>query len=120
MRFWIVQKQTTADAIINAVHAGVCQTETDVETLVAQYGDKVSWASEGICSDDMGSKELNQNKLLLNVAEAAKLLGLSRPKVYELTRSDHFPAFKVGGRTVISAEGLREWVRTQVSEGARF
>lgn len=56
-------------------------------------------------------------KLTLSVPEAAKLLGLCNARVYELSRTPSFPAFKCGNRTVISAEGLREWVRQQAAGG---
>lgn len=54
-------------------------------------------------------------KLALSVTEAAELLGLSAKSVYTLTHSAGFPAFRVGGRTVVSAEGLREWVQQQAA-----
>lgn len=58
-------------------------------------------------------------KLTLSVREAAQLLGISHPKCYELARREDFPAFKVYGRTLISREGLQEWVRKQTNhEGA--
>lgn len=55
-------------------------------------------------------------KLAYSSAEAAQVLGVSRPTVYQLMKRDDFPAFKVGSRTLISAEGLREWVRTQAEK----
>ena len=45
--------------------------------------------------------------------EAAELLGMCPKSVYQLTRRRDFPSFKAGSRTVISAEGLREWVKAQ-------
>ena len=49
---------------------------------------------------------------------AAKLLGVSRPKVYELAaRADFNGAFKFGGCTLFSVEALREWVRAQCGTG---
>lgn len=56
-------------------------------------------------------------KLTLTVPEAAELLGLCKARVYELSRTPSFPAFKCGGRTVISTEGLREWVKQQAAGG---
>ncbi len=53
--------------------------------------------------------------LALSVTEAAKLLGISRPTLYNLLHREDFPAFKLGGRTLISTEGLREWVRAQAA-----
>jgi len=52
--------------------------------------------------------------LAYSVPQTAQVLGVSRPKIYELVRQAGFPAFKLGGRTLVSAEGLQEWVRQQV------
>lgn len=52
----------------------------------------------------------------VSAAEAARLLGVSRPTVYQLMNQENFPAFKVGARTLISVEGLRRWVTARVGE----
>lgn len=58
-------------------------------------------------------------KLAVSVPEAAELLGMCPKTVYQLTRRADFPAFKAGNRTIISVEGLREWVKNQATgEGA--
>ena len=57
------------------------------------------------------------DKLTYSAAETAEVLGVSRPTVYALMRQTDFPAFKVGARVLISAEGLREWVQAQVERG---
>ena len=52
-------------------------------------------------------------RIAVSVTEAAEMLG---PKsVYRLTKRADFPAFKAGNRTVISVEGLQEWVRRQAT-----
>ena len=58
--------------------------------------------------------------LAISAIEAARLLGVSKPKIYELMGRADFPSFKVGGRTLVSVEGLREWVKkqTEVDESA--
>lgn len=53
------------------------------------------------------------DKLALSVTEAAQLLGVSRPTVYNLLAREDFPVFSVGNRRLISAEGLKEWVMAQ-------
>lgn len=58
-----------------------------------------------------------QERLTYSPAEAAQVLGVSRPTVYTLLRRADFPAFKVGNRTLISAEGLRAWVAAQAERG---
>ena len=46
--------------------------------------------------------------------EAARLLGISKPKLYELARRKDFKAaFKMGGCTLFAVEGLRAWVAEQ-------
>ena len=51
--------------------------------------------------------------LAVSPAECARLLGISRPKVYDLLHQKDFPAFKLGSRTLISVDGLREWISRQ-------
>lgn len=57
-------------------------------------------------------------KLAYFPTETALVLGVSRPTVYTLMKRADFPSFKVGSRTLVSAEGLREWVKKQ-AEGDR-
>ena len=49
----------------------------------------------------------------VSAAEAARLLSVSKPTVYTLMERADVPRFKVGSRTLIPVEGLREWVRRQ-------
>ncbi len=56
------------------------------------------------------------DKLAYSPAETAAVLGVSRPTVYTLLKRADFPAFKVGSRTLVSAEGLRAWIQAQVSQ----
>ena len=51
--------------------------------------------------------------MAISAPEAARLLGVSKPKVYELMHREDFPCFKLGGRTLISVDGLRAWVQNQ-------
>ena len=50
------------------------------------------------------------DRVTLSITETAAALGVSRPTVYALLHKRGFPAFKVGGRTLVSAEGWRGWV----------
>ena len=44
MRFWIVKKQSTVNAIFRAIEKGQCETEAQVEALAARHNDCVTWA----------------------------------------------------------------------------
>ncbi len=52
----------------------------------------------------------DNKKLTISVSETAKLLSISRPKAYELARSEGFLSFQVGGRILVSAAGLQSWI----------
>lgn len=45
-----------------------------------------------------------------NVSEAARVLGISRPKMYDLCHSRGFPAIFLGRRIVIPAEKFHTWM----------
>jgi excisionase family DNA binding protein len=53
------------------------------------------------------------DKLAYSLTETAQVLGVSRPTIYALIRQEGFPVFRVGGRQLVSVEGLQEWVRHQ-------
>lgn len=52
-------------------------------------------------------------RLTMSVEEAARELGICTKSAYNLTHREDFPTIKIGRRTRISYEGLREWVRQQ-------
>lgn len=54
--------------------------------------------------------------LAYSTDEAAEVLGISKPTLYKYINREDFPAFKLGGRTLISVEGLQDWVRRQLNE----
>ncbi len=54
-----------------------------------------------------------RGRLLMTAQEAAEELGVCSKVVYDLTHRADFPTVKIGRRTLISREGLAEWVRSQ-------
>lgn len=63
MRFWVVQKQSTTEAILKAIDTGACTTEHQIEAIAAQMGDTVSWASPQVSSTE---KECAMEKRCVN------------------------------------------------------
>lgn len=51
--------------------------------------------------------------LAVGTTEAARLLGVSRPTLYQLLNQEGFPSFRVGGRVLISVAGLQSWINQQ-------
>ena len=62
----------------------------------------------------MSDKQLEP--LSVSTTEAARLLGVSRPTIYELMQNGGLPWFKVGTRTLLPVAGLKEWVATQAEK----
>ena len=54
--------------------------------------------------------------IALSVTQAATLLGVSRPTIYQLLNRD-FPSFRIGTRRLISRAGLERWVQEQTERG---
>ena len=53
-------------------------------------------------------------KIALDVSEAAALLGVSRPTMYQImNRADFRAGFYIGTRRKVSRAGLIEWVKSQ-------
>ena len=58
------------------------------------------------------------DKLAYSITETAQVLGVSRPTVYALIKQPGFPVFQIGGRKLVSVEGLRDWIRSQTEVSA--
>lgn len=57
--------------------------------------------------------------LAVSAAEAARLLGISRPTLYQLLNREDFPSFRVGNRVLVSVAGLQEWIERQTKAVAQ-
>lgn len=68
----------------------------------------------------MENKQRTANKpLAVSVSEAAAMLGVSRPTMYEiLNRSDCNADFKLGQRRLVSVSALESWIAAQIAEQA--
>ena len=61
----------------------------------------------------MKENETHLEPIFISVTEAARLLGLSKPTLYKYVNREDFPSFKLGGRMLVSTEGLKKWIRKQ-------
>lgn len=53
------------------------------------------------------------NKLLISIDEAQKILGVGRSKMYELAHADGFPVVIIGRRLYVHLQKLTEWADSQ-------
>ena len=51
--------------------------------------------------------------LTLNAREVAAVLRISKSKVYELARTESFPAIRIGNRVIIPCDKLIQWMNNQ-------
>lgn len=63
---------------------------------------------------------VKDQKLTLSISEAAEKLGISANTMRVLARRKGFPAFNVGNRILISANGLAAWVEEQAQNGVQI
>ena len=50
-------------------------------------------------------------KITLTVTEAADMLGISLPKMYEIVRIGRIPSIRVGKKIVISRQAVLDWLK---------
>jgi excisionase family DNA binding protein len=57
-----------------------------------------------------------EDRMLLRVEEAARLLSLGRAKAYLMAASGELPTVRVGRSVRIPAAALRAWVERQITD----
>ena len=59
-----------------------------------------------------------ENKVTLTVSEAAELIGISKPSMYEVVRTGKVRSVKVGKKILISRQSLMDWLKKGETYGA--
>lgn len=60
---------------------------------------------------------ITEHKIAVSVSEAAEMLGVSRPTMYEiLNRADCKADFKLGSRRLVSVSALKDWIDRQIEQ----
>lgn len=58
-------------------------------------------------------------KMTLSVREAAELIGISKPKMYELIHSNEIPSIHVGKKIVIARQAFMDWLSEGDTNGKK-
>ena len=66
--------------------------------------------SEHLDNDIPQNSSPEHTKLTLTVQEAAQLVGVCKPKMYDLVRTGQFYSIKVGRKILISRSSLMDWL----------
>lgn len=56
-------------------------------------------------------------KAAINVGEMAEMLGISKPKAYELVNREDFPKITLGRRIIIPVETFMKWLDKEAMHG---
>lgn len=56
---------------------------------------------------------MSETRITIGTKEAAAILGVSMPTIYEMVHMSGFPSIRVGRKILISIEGLKKWVEEQ-------
>lgn len=58
-------------------------------------------------------RDVRELPAILTVAQLQQLLGISRPKAYELVNSEGFPVIRIGRAVLVPREALLRWLDEQ-------
>ena len=58
-------------------------------------------------------------KMTLTVREAAEMIGISKPKMYELIRECEIPSIHIGKKIVIARQALLDWLSEGDTNGKK-
>ena len=97
----------------------VVYTEEQVEKIVEIILRKLSpQAPAAVHLDNSISQQtLPGTKMTLSVSETAEMIGISKPKVYDLLREGKLPSIHVGKKIVIPKQAVIDWLSGGVSNG---
>ena len=97
----------------------VVYTEEQVEKIVEMILRKLSpQAPAAVHLDNSISQQtLPGTKMTLSVSETAEMIGISKPKVYDLLREGKLPSIHVGKKIVIPKQAVIDWLSGGVSNG---
>ena len=59
---------------------------------------------------------LEELPLMMNMADVAAVLAISRARAYKLAHDSYFPAFQIGKRIAVSREKFLDWLDRQCEE----
>ena len=52
----------------------------------------------------------NNEKMVMTVEEAGRLVGVSRPTAYKLVKAGQLPAMRLGRRLIVPKAALERWL----------
>ena len=98
----------TKDEVIQVVEKALLSLDSPVAPMQEP---------ENLDNDIPQNSSPENTKLTLTVPEAARIVGICNPKMYELVRAGKIRSIKVGKKILISRKSLTDWVEKGDSYG---
>ena len=93
------------------------QVEQIVEMLFQKFTQRASTTTDMHLDNRISQQPLPGTKMTLSVGETAELIGISKPKVYDLLRDGGLPSIHVGKKIVIPKQAVIDWLSGGVNNG---
>ena len=93
------------------------QVHQIVDQLLLQFDKAAPGSEPAHLKNDIPQQSSPENKVTLTVSEAAEMIGISKPSMYEVVRAGKVRSGKVGKKILISRPSLMDWVKRGDSYG---
>ena len=95
------------------------QVEQIVELLFQKFTQHISSPTAAYLDSSISQQPMPDTKLTLSVNETAKMIGISKPKVYDLIREGSLLSIHVGKKIVIPKQAVTDWLSGGESNGEK-
>ena len=87
------------------------QVHQIVDQLLLQFDEAAPGPEPAHLKNDIPQQSSPENKVTLTVSEAAEMIGISKPSMYEVVRAGKVRSVKVGKKILISRQSLMDWLQ---------
>lgn len=95
------------------------QVHQVVDEVLRRLGSTAALQEPEYLDNSTSQQSSPGTKMTLSVREAAELIGISKPKMYELIHSNEIPSIHVGKKIVIARQSLMDWLSEGDTNGKK-
>ena len=95
------------------------QVHQVVDEVLRRLGSTAALQEPEYLDNSTSQQSSPGTKMTLSVREAAELIGISKPKMYELIHSNEIPSIHVGKKIVIARQALMDWLSDGDTNGKK-
>lgn len=95
------------------------QVHQVVDEVLRRLGSTAALQEPEYLDNSTSQQSSPGTKMTLSVREAAELIGISKPKMYELIHSNEIPSIHVGKKIVIAQQALMDWLSEGDTNGKK-